>query len=82
MQNINIFRLTPDMRGMGIANSLLDYACRYAIENSYDYIEGYPSEGEFDVRNCGGTDSMYIKNEFHITKSGNRVIARKKIISQ
>lgn len=74
--------VAPDMRGMGIANSLLEYACQYAIENGYEYIEGYPSEGTFDARNCGGTDSMYIKNEFQITKIGNRVIARKNLKPQ
>lgn len=72
--------VAPDMRGMGIAGLLLDSACRYAEENGFDYIEGYPSDGIFDVKNCGGTDSMYIKRGFKITRIGNRIIARKKLV--
>lgn len=71
--------VAPDMRGMGIADSLLEYACHYVEDNGFDYIEGYPSDGTFDVRNCGGTDSMYIKRGFQITKTGDRIIARKRI---
>ena len=71
--------VAPDMRGMGIADSLLEYACHYAEDNGFDYIEGYPSDGTFDVRNCGGTDSMYIKRGFQIIKTGDRIIARKRI---
>ena len=63
----------------GIADSLLEYACDYAKENGFDYIEGYPSDGVFDARNCGGTDSMYIKRGFQIGHAGSRIIARKKL---
>ncbi len=71
--------VAPDMRGKGIAESLLEYACDYAKENGFDYIEGYPSDGVFDARNCGGTDSMYIKREFQILHTGSRIIARKRL---
>ena len=79
MLAIVCYIVAPDMRGRGIADSLLECACNYAKENGFDYIEGYPSDGAFDVRNCGGKDSMYIKRGFQIQYIGRRIIARKKI---
>ena len=71
--------VAPDMRGMGIADSLLECACDYAKVNGFDYIEGYPSDGVFDARNCGGTVSMYKKRGFQILQTGSRIIARRKL---
>ena len=67
------------MRRRGIAKALLDYACQYAGENGYDYVEGYPPKGEFTVKDCGGSASMYIEHGFDIIDISGGIIARKKV---
>ncbi|MDE7300094.1 MAG: GNAT family N-acetyltransferase [Lachnospiraceae bacterium] len=73
------FIVAPDMRRRGIAKALLDYACQYAGGNGYDYVEGYPPKGEFTVKDCGGSASMYIEHGFDIIDIPNGIIARKKV---
>lgn len=58
---------------------MLDSACQYAEENGYDYVEGYPSIGEFTINNCGGSVSMYIDHGFEMIDIPDGIIARKKI---
>lgn len=77
--SIVCFIVAPDMRRKGIAKALLDYACRYAEENGYDYIEGYPPQGEFTINDCGGSVSMYVNHGFEIIDIPNGIIARKKL---
>lgn len=72
------FIVAPDMRRKGVAKALLECACQYAQENGYDYVEGYPSEGEFAVNNCGGSASMYMEQGFEIMDVPGGIIARKK----
>lgn len=77
--SIVCFIVDPNMRRKGIAKALLDYACQYAEENEYDYVEGYPVKGEFTTNDCGGSASMYINQGFEIIDIPNGIIARKKI---
>lgn len=77
--SIVCFIVDPNMRRMGIAKALLECACQYAEENGYDYVEGYPSKGEFTVRDCGGSASMYSSQGFEIIDIPDGMIARKKI---
>lgn len=71
--------VAPDMRRKGIAKALLEYACQYAEGNGYDYVEGYPPKGEFAIKDCGGSASMYISHGFEIIDIPDGIIARKKI---
>lgn len=73
------FIVDPDMRRKGVAKALLECACHYAEENGYDYVEGYPSKGEFVVNNCGGSASMYIDQGFEIMEVPDGIIARKRL---
>lgn len=77
--SIVCFIVDPDMRREGIAKAMLNYACQYAEENGYDYVEGYPVKGEFTIHDCGGSASMYISQGFEIIEIPNGIIARKKI---
>ena len=77
--SIVCFIVAPDMRRKGIAKALLDYACQYAEENGYDYVEGYPPHGEFTIHDCGGSVSMYVNLGFEIVDIPNGIIARKKL---
>ena len=77
--SIVCFTVAPDMRRRGISKALLDYACQYAEENGYDYVEGYPTLGEFTVSDCGGSASMYANKGFDIIDVSGGVIARKKM---
>lgn len=77
--SIVCFIVDPNMRRKGIAKTLLDYACHYAEENEYDYIEGYPVKGEFTTNDCGGSALMYIRQGFEIIDIPHGIIARKKI---
>ena len=76
--SIVCFTVEPDMRRKGIAKAMLDCACRYAKENGYDFVEGYPSQGNFSVSDCGGSVEMYINQGFDIIEIPNGVVARKK----
>lgn len=76
------FTVAPDMRRKGIAKAMLACACRYAEENGYDCVEGYPKAGEFSVSDCGGSVSMYVGLGFEIAEVSGGVIARKKIQEQ
>ncbi len=58
---------------------MLNYACQYAEENGYDYVEGYPVKGEFTINDCGGSASMYIRHGFEMIDLPNGIVARKKI---
>ena len=77
--SIVCFIVAPDMRRKGIAKALLDYACRYAEENGYDYVEGYPPHGELTVHDCGGFVSMYDELGFEIINIPNGIIAIKNL---
>ena len=77
--SIVCFIVAPDMRRKGIAKALLDYACQYAEENGYDYVEVYPPHGEFTIHDCGGSVSMYANLGFEIIDVPNGIIARKKL---
>ncbi|MBR6364595.1 MAG: GNAT family N-acetyltransferase [Lachnospiraceae bacterium] len=77
--SIVCYIISPDMRGRGIAKAFLKFACEYAAENGFDFVEGYPAEGDFDVSNCGGPASMYIDCGFEIIRKQGFVIARKRV---
>ena len=59
------FTIAPNYRGKGIVKKMLNYACEFAKKNSYDYIESYPSDGEFNPNNCCGNRSMYETQGFN-----------------
>ena len=75
--SIVCFTVAPDMRRRGIAKALLAGACRYAKENGFDLVEGYPKAGEFSVSDCGGSVSMYVEQGFDIIEVKDGIIARK-----
>lgn len=77
--SIVCFIIAPDMRRKGIAKTLLGCACQYAEEKGYDYVEGYPPKGEFTIRDCGGSLSMYLEQGFEIIDIPDGVVARKKL---
>ena len=77
--SIVCFIVAPDMRRKGISKVLLNYACQYAEENGYDYVEGYPPHGEFTIHDCGGSVSMYVDLGFEIIDIPDGIIARKKL---
>lgn len=73
------FTVSPDYRGRGIAKKFLRYACEFAKKNGYDYIESYPSDGEFNPNNCCGSRSMYEAQGFTIINVNDGIVARKKL---
>lgn len=77
--SIVCFTVFPNMRRRGIAKALLDFACEYAAENGYDYVEGYPTIGEFTINDCSGSVSMYENKGFKIIDIPNGFIVRKKL---
>lgn len=80
--SIVCFTVDPNMRRKGIAKALLDYACKYAENNGYDYVEGYPVLGEFSINDCAGSVSMYVNKGFEIIDIPSGIIARKRIKKQ
>lgn len=74
------FTVAPEHRGKGIAKKMLEYACEFAKRNGYNYIESYPSDGEFNPHNCCGNRSMYERQGFEIININGGIIARKKIL--
>ncbi|MCH5287473.1 MAG: GNAT family N-acetyltransferase [Christensenellaceae bacterium] len=77
--SIVCYIVAPDWRRKGVAKALLDGACRYARENGYDHVEGYPPRGAFSERDCGGSLSMYVNAGFEIIDVPGGVIARKSL---
>lgn len=73
------FTVAPDYRGKGVAKSMLKYACEYAKQNNYDYVESYPSNEKFNPNNCCGSRFMYEQLGFEIININNGIIARKKM---
>ena len=73
------FTIDPAYRGKGIAKKLLSYACDSAKENGYNYIESYPSDGEFNPDLCCGNRSMYESQGFTIISVSDGIVARKKL---
>ena len=43
------FLVAPDMRGQGIATKLLEHVCEDAKTYGYNFIEGYPPNGNPDI---------------------------------
>ena len=80
--SIVCFTVEPDMRRKGIARALLDIVCEYAENNGYDYVEGYPTLGEFSISDCAGSVSMYANKGFEIIDISGGIVARKKIKKQ
>ena len=76
------FTVAPDMRRRGIAKAMLACACNYAEKNGYEYVEGYPAKGEFNVSDCGGAVSMYVGLGFEIVEVSGGVAARQKFPEQ
>ena len=76
--SIVCFTVEPDMRRKGIAKAMLKGACQHAKENGYDCVEGYPSQGEFSISDCGGSVEMYTNQGFDIIEIPNGVVARKR----
>lgn len=73
------FTIAPNYRGKGIAKKMLNYACKFAKKNGYDYVESYPSDGEFNSNNCCGNRSMYESQGFAIVNINDGIISRKKL---
>lgn len=73
------FTIDPNYRGKGIAKKLLSYACDFASHNGYDYIESYPSNGEFNPNLCCGNRSMYESQGFTIINVSDGIVARKQV---
>ena len=56
--------VSPHMRGKGVATTLLREVCTYAEKANYQYIEAYPSDGDFSPLNYHGQLSTYQKLGF------------------
>lgn len=77
-KSIVCFIVSPEMRGKGIATTLLKALCADAKSNNYTYIEAYPAVGEFKELNYHGPYSMYEKLGFALhNNSVNEVVVRK-----
>lgn len=77
--SIVCYIVAPDLRRRGIAKALLAHACHYAAENGFDYVEGYPAQGTFTPRDCGGSAAMYREQGFEIIDIPGGVVARKRV---
>jgi GNAT superfamily N-acetyltransferase len=77
VKSIVCFIVSPDMRGIGIAGSLLKAVCEDAVVNGFSYVEAYPAIGKFNQLNYHGPFSMYEKMEFVLHRNDKETIARK-----
>ena len=79
VKSVVCFLVAPDMRGKGIATKLLDRVCADAEVDGYDFIEAYPSIGNFDMYSAHhGTVPFFEKCGFIISKQHeNGLIMRK-----
>ena len=73
------FAIAPAVQRMGVATKLLDYICRDAAADGYDYIEAYPNKIITEAsRDYKGPLAMYEKCGFtvHAEKEGNVVVRK------
>ena len=69
IKSVVCFLVAPDMRGKGIATQLLERVCADAETESYDFIEGYPSGGDWDMYVAHhGTVALFEKCGFTLYK--------------
>ncbi|MFT3952621.1 MAG: GNAT family N-acetyltransferase [Oscillospiraceae bacterium] len=64
--SIVCFVVDVNLRGKGIASALLAHVCDYASDMGIDYVEAYPSVGEFKQSACCGPLHMYEKQGFSV----------------
>ncbi len=79
IKSIYCFLIAPDMKRKGIAKQLLQYACRDAANNGFDYIEVYPQKDTADERMFFmGFVDMYNDLGFQIcAETADKIVMRK-----
>ena len=80
--SIVCFIVSPNMRGKGVATALLNEVCRYAEMLDYQYVEAYPSDGEFATLNYHGQYSTYEKQGFQLIGKSNIGLVVRKILTE
>lgn len=80
IKSIFCFVISPKMWRTGISTQLLDFICKDATRDGFDYIEAYPNNKsiEDEASNFGGYYEMYKKAGFTIISENEKdVIVRK-----
>jgi GNAT superfamily N-acetyltransferase len=73
------FTIAPKAQRMGVATQLLEYVCRDAAAEGFDYVEAFPSKESADpTGDHRGPLAMYEKCEFNkYAEKDNYVVLRK-----
>jgi GNAT superfamily N-acetyltransferase len=79
VKSIFCFTIAPDMKRKGIAAQLLEYVCKDAADDGFDYIEVYPNKEFVNVfHDFMGPVDMYKKCDFIFhEETEHKVIMRK-----
>ncbi|MCP1226499.1 GNAT family N-acetyltransferase [Sebaldella sp. S0638] len=79
VKSIFCFIIAPDMRRNGIAVQLLEYVCKDAANDGFDYIEAYPNKNFVSVHDdFMGPADLYKKCGFSIYgETEHKIVIRK-----
>ena len=79
IKSIVCFLVAPGMRGKRIATKLLEKVCADAKAEGYDFAEGYPPAGDWDMYAAHhGTVKLFEKNGFTTYKHSNNAYVMRK----
>ena len=79
VKSVFCFIIAPDMRRSGIAAQLLDYVCKDAENDGFDYVEAYPDKNFVSIHNdFMGPVGLYKKCGFtSYGETEDKIITRK-----
>ena len=77
VKSIFCFTIAPKLQRMGVATKLLEYVCKDAADDGFDFVEAYASKNAAD-HDCKGPLAMYEKCGFiQSTEKDGRIVMRK-----
>lgn len=77
IKSIFCFTIAPQAQKMGVATKLLEYVCRSAAADGFDFVEAYVTE-EYVAPDCRGPLAMYEGCGFHRhAQREDRIVMRK-----
>ena len=81
IKSVFCFVIAPDMRRNGIAKRLLEYVCKDATKDGFDFVEAYPNKDYInEARDFMGPKGLYDSFGFDVCSvAKNKLVMRKKL---
>ncbi len=81
IKSVFCFVIAPDMRRNGITKRLLEYVCKDATKDGFDFVEAYPNKDYInEARDFMGPKGLYDSFGFDVCSvAKNKLVMRKKL---